>query len=264
MTAHTVSEAAAHIADRIQRCEFGLVAVEGELHGWRQFRSGIAVAELVQPEVKAGSRLKIVASRHAASSVADQLEALDPTERSAPTVTIHGHVVFDPRWGLQIRLLRLTVGHQQPATEANGNRDCPNGAIAWPAAITTIGLVAPSGGDDAVADVEAVLAEAGMETIEHRVAVTGRRASILIAQALDRLALDPRPDATLLVRGGGPISDFSVYDEPLIGIAIDRHRHPVVTGLGHATNRTLADLAAHTACITPTAAALHVTNCPVS
>ncbi|WP_395154933.1 exodeoxyribonuclease VII large subunit [Ilumatobacter sp.] len=103
-----------------------------------------------------------------------------------------------------------------------------------------------------------MLAEANVETIQHRVAVTGPRAPVLIAQALDRLALDPRPAVTLLVRGGGPVSDFAVYDDPLVGIAIDRHRHPVVTGLGHATNTTLADRAAHTACITPTAAAQHV------
>ncbi|MEP1126314.1 MAG: hypothetical protein ABJH68_20725 [Ilumatobacter sp.] len=34
----------------------------------------------------------------------------------------------------------------------------------------------------------------------------------------------------------------------------------MVTGLGHATNSTLADLAAHTACITPTAAAQRVVH----
>lgn len=255
MTSHSVEEVATHIAESIRRCGFGLVAVEGELHGWRRFRSGLAVAELVQPDAEAGARLKVVASRHAAASVVDQLGALDPNERIAPTVTVHGHVVFDPRWGLQVKLLRLTVDGQEPAVGVDGERPCPNAAHAWPLAIRTIGLVAPSGGDDAVADVEAVLAGACVETIEHRVAATGRRASILIAQALDRLALDPRVDVTLLIRGGGPISDFSVYDEPLIGAAIDRHRHPVVTGLGHATNRTLADVAAHTTCITPTAAA---------
>jgi exonuclease VII large subunit len=34
----------------------------------------------------------------------------------------------------------------------------------------------------------------------------------------------------------------------------------VVTGLGHATNHTLADVAAHTPCITPTAAAHLIAN----
>jgi exodeoxyribonuclease VII large subunit len=260
MTSRTVNEVADHIADSIRKCEFGLVAVEGELHGWRRFRSGIGVAELVHHDAKAGARLKVLASHHAAKSVADQLDALDGAERNAPRVVVHGHVVFDPRWGLQIKLLRLTVGRQEPARGVDDERACPNGAIAWPSSITTVGLVAPSGGDDAVADVEVVLAEAGVETIEHRVAVTGRRASVLIVQALDRLALDPRVDVTLLVRGGGPVSDFAVYDEALIGIAIDRHRHPVITGLGHATNSTLADRAAHTACITPTAAAHQVTR----
>lgn len=218
MTARTVNEVAAHIADSIRQCEFGLVAVEGELHGWRRFRSGIGVAELLHSDAKAGSRLKVVASRHAAKSVADQLDALDRDQRRAPTVTVHGHVVFDPRWGLQIKLLRLTIGRQDAAAEVDDERPCPNGAIAWPSSITTIGLVAPSGGDDAVADVGAVVAGAGLEMIEHRVAVTGQRASILIAQALDRLALDPRVDVTLLVRGGGP-------DQRLLRLRRTAHRH---------------------------------------
>lgn len=225
MTALTVTELATEIADSIRKCGFGLVAVEGELNGWKRFRSGIGVAELTQPDSADGERLKVVAARHAAHSVAGQLDALTTAERTAPEVTVHGHVVFDSRWGLQIKLLRLTISRQTPSGE-EFERPRPNGDLVWPTAIRIVGLVAPSGGDDAVADVEAVLAEAGVEMIQHRVAVTGPRASILIAQAHDRLALDPRPDVTLLVRGGGPVSDFAVYDDPLVGIAIDRHRHP--------------------------------------
>lgn len=259
MTALTVTELATDIADSIRRCGFGLVAVEGELHGWKRFRSGIGVAELAQPTSADGVRLEVVAARHAAHSVAGQLETLTAAERTAPEVTVHGHVVFDRRWGLQIKLLRLTIGRQSPIGD-EFERPRPNGELEWPTAIRIVGLVAPSGGDDAVADVEAVLADAGVETIQQRVAVTGPRASILIVQALDRLALDPRPDVTLLVRGGGPVSDPAVYDEPLVGIAIDRHRHPVITGLGHATNSTVADRAAHTARITPTAAAQDISR----
>lgn len=173
----------------------------------------------------------------------------------SPLVTVHGHVVFDPRWGLQVKLLRLAIYETPDDGPTFESRPRPNADLTLPSAIRTVGLVAPSGGDDAVTDIESILAVAGVRIVAQRVSVTGQRAEVRIAQALDRLALDPRLDATLLVRGGGPVSDFAVYDDALFGIAIDRHRHPVITGLGHATNTTLADHVAHTSCITPTAAA---------
>lgn len=254
MTSRTVTELTDDIAASIQDCDFGLVAIDGEMHGWRRFRSGLGVGELTQPG-SSNARLKIVAGHHAAHSVATQLADVDAADQSTVNVTVHGHVVFDPRWGLQINLLRLAIRSESVAGAPDIDRPRPNRDLGWPSEITTVGLVAPSGGDDALADVDSVLSEAGVTVIQHRISVTSPRAAILIAQALDRIALDPRPAVTLLVRGGGPVSDFAVYDDPLVGIAIDRHRHPVVTGLGHATNTTLADRAAHTSCITPTAAA---------
>jgi len=254
MTSRTVTQLASDITAAIRDCDFGLVAIDGELHGWRRFKSGLGIGELTQPG-SSDARLKVVAGRHAAHSVETQLADVDAADSSTVNVTIHGHVVFDPRWGLQVNLLRLAIRSESVAGAPDVDRPRPNGDLDWPSEITTIGLVGPSGGDDALADVESVLSEAGVTMIEHRVSVTSPRAAILIAQALDRLALDPRPAVTLVVRGGGPVSDFAVYDDPLVGIAIDRHRHPVVTGLGHATNTTLADRAVHTSCITPTAAA---------
>lgn len=254
MTSRTVTELTDDIAASIRDCDFGLVAIDGELHGWRTFRSGIGVGELTQPG-SSNSRLKVVVDRHAVHSVTTQLADIETADQSTLNVTVHGHVVFDPRWGLQINLLRLAIRSKSVAGAPDVDRPRPNGDLGWPSKITTVGLIAPSGGDDALADVESVLSEAGVTSIRHRISVTSPRAAILIAQALDRIALDPRPMVALLVRGGGPVSDFAVYDDPLVGIAIDRHRHLVVTGLGHATNTTPADRAAHTSCITPTAAA---------
>jgi exodeoxyribonuclease VII large subunit len=91
--------------------------------------------------------------------------------------------------------------------------------------------------------------------IEHRVPVTGRDAPLRISRALDQLARDQRPEVTLIVRGGGADIDLDVFNHPAVVAAIGRHPRPVVAGIGHATNSTHADEAAHTSCITPTAAA---------
>lgn len=62
-------------------------------------------------------------------------------------------------------------------------------------------------------------------------------------------------DAVLLVRGGGARTDLAPFDGERLGRTIAGLPVPVVTGIGHETDRTVADAVAHTACKTPTAAA---------
>jgi exonuclease VII large subunit len=260
MTDHTVDALLATLDVMIRST--GAVTVTGELTGWRTHRSGTATAELTcgQPLT---ARIRVAARRYAAASATGELADAGRTTTAPGRVSIYGHIVIHPRWGLQLTLLRLRCIDDTPAA-ADDNLARPNTALTWPRLIATIGLLAPAGGDDARADVIAHLATTDLTIIEHRVGVTGPRAAAAIGHALDRLALDPRPDVTLIIRGGGPVSDFAPFDTTLVITAIGRHPRPVVTGLGHADNHTAADRAAHTSCITPTAAAQLVlaTNTP--
>ena len=251
MTEHSVDALLAALDATIRT--IGSVAVTGELTGWRTHRSGMATAELScgQPPT---ARIRIAAPRYAAASAAGELADAGRTTAAAGAVTIHGHVTIHPQWGVQLTLLRLRCIENTPAAPTDHDAR-PNAALPWPRRIATIGLVAPAGGDDARADVIAHLAPTDLTILEHRVGVSGPRAAAAIGHALDRLALDPRPDVTLIIRGGGPVSDFAPFDSTLVIAAIGRHPRPVVTGLGHADNHTAADRAAHTSCITPTAAA---------
>lgn len=115
MTSSTVSEMTADLIDMIRSRGFGLVAVTGELHGWRTFRSGIATAELVDQPSR--SRLRLYAARHAAMSAKAELDDAGWNDGKAAQVTAYGHIVFDPRWGLQIQLLRLAVETTSRPTE---------------------------------------------------------------------------------------------------------------------------------------------------
>ncbi len=230
----------------------GTVTVSGALTEWRIHRSGRATADLTTDQ-PTRARIRIVSTRHAAAAAAADLADAGRVPPDLGLVEATGQPTIDPRWGLQLRLYRIRP--LSSSATLNGNVNTANATTRWPATIATIGLVCPDGGDDARADVHAHLATQPLTMIEHRVAVTGPRAPILITQALDRLALDPRPDVTLLVRGGGPFSDFAPYDSSVVVSAIARHPRPVLTGLGHADTHTNADAAAHTSCITPTAAA---------
>lgn len=59
-------------------------------------------------------------------------------------------------------------------------------------------------------------------------------------------------DAVVLIRGGGSQTDLLIFEQYGIARAIARFPIPVLTGIGHQKNETIADLMAHTALKTPT------------
>ncbi len=62
-------------------------------------------------------------------------------------------------------------------------------------------------------------------------------------------------DVVVINRGGGAQTDFLIFDNYKIGLAVARFPIPIITGIGHQKNETIADLMAHTATKTPTKAA---------
>ena len=67
-------------------------------------------------------------------------------------------------------------------------------------------------------------------------------------------------DAVVIIRGGGAQTDFLIFDDYNIGKAVAKFPIPVITGIGHQKNETIADLMAHTATKTPTKVAEFIIN----
>ena len=81
--------------------------------------------------------------------------------------------------------------------------------------------------------------------------VQGDAAPAQIVNAI--AALDAQDlDVICVVRGGGSKGDLACFDDERVARAIAACATPVMTGIGHTGDESIADLVAHTAAITPT------------
>lgn len=252
------------IADTLQ-ARFSSVVVEGELTGFSRPASGHCYFSLKDAQ----GQLRCAMFRRAAS-----LMAFNP--REGDRVQVRGRLdIYAPRGELQLIVESMQQAGQgalfeqflrlKARLEAEGlfdslrKRDLP----VFPRGI---GLVT-SLGAAALRDVVTTLQRRAphVPVIIASAQVQGAQAApdiCLALQALQQFAeqapeRDNRPilDVILLVRGGGAIEDLWAFNDETLARALSQSALPVVTGIGHETDFTIADFVADMRAPTPTAAA---------
>ncbi|MBN1284999.1 MAG: exodeoxyribonuclease VII large subunit [Anaerolineae bacterium] len=235
------------------------VWLEGEVSNFTQAQSGHLYFTLKDPD----AQIRCVMWRA-------QAERLAALPNHGDRVEVHGKVtVYAPRGEYQV-----VCDHLKPAglgdlhrqfellkakLEAEGLFD-PARKRPIPAFPRQIGVVtSPTAA--AFQDVQNVLRRRwpAVEVILSPAQVQGEKAPPEIIAALNALNAHTGVDVILVVRGGGSLEDLWCFNDERVARAVAASRIPVVSGVGHETDFTLADFAADLRAPTPSAAAELVT-----
>jgi exodeoxyribonuclease VII large subunit len=240
------------------QARFGALSVRGELSGLTRAASGHCYFAL--KDLSGGSALlRCAMFRRAAALLA--FEAMDGQQ-----VELRGRLsVYEPRGELQLvveSMQRLGAGalyeqflRLKARLEAAGLFDAQRKRALdpWPGAL---GIVTSTGAA-ALHDVLAALARRAphVRVVVYPSPVQGAEAAASLVAALQLAGTRREVDTLLLVRGGGSLEDLWSFNDEALVRAIVASPIPVVCGVGHESDVTLADLAADLRAATPTAAA---------
>lgn len=243
------------IADALE-ARFNPVTVVGEISGFSRASSGHCYFSLKD----SAGQLRCAMFRRAASLV-------DFAPRDGDQVEVRGRLgVYEPRGDLQLIVESLRRAGQgalfeqfmlrKARLEAEGLFD-PARKRALPTMPRAIGLVT-SLGAAALHDVVTALRRRvpHIPVVLVPAAVQGAGAPVELVDALESLYDADLPvDVILLVRGGGSIEDLWAFNDETLARTIVRSPVPLVCGVGHETDFTIADFCADVRAPTPTAAA---------
>jgi exodeoxyribonuclease VII large subunit len=131
-----------------------------------------------------------------------------------------------------------------------------NSTLPIPPVPLRIGLVTAEN-SAACSDFLRTLDESGFPFVVYTswASMQGSNTSSSVVKAFNALLKAGDLDVAVLTRGGGSPTDLNWFNDEAIAITISQLPWPVISGIGHETDTTLPDYAAHTRAKTPTHAA---------
>ena len=242
------------IADAIE-ARFNPIAVRGEVSGFTRASSGHCYFTLKDPQ----GQLRCAMFKRSA-------QMLNFAPKDGQSVEVFGRLgVYEPRGELQLVVESMRTTGQgtwfeqflklKAQLEAEGlfNEDRKRPIPERPRAI---GIVT-SLGAAALHDVATALQRRvpHIPVVLSPALVQGADAPASLLQALQALSAKPEIDVILLVRGGGSLEDLWAFNDEQLARAIVACPVPIISGVGHETDFTIADFCADLRAPTPTAAA---------
>ncbi len=242
------------IADSLE-ARFNPVAVQGELIGFSRAASGHCYFSLKDEQ----GQIRCAMFRRAAG-------LLDFAPRDGQLVEVRGRLgVYEPRGELQLIVEAMQQAGQgnlferfvqlKNKLEAEGLFDAGR-KRALPLLPQAIGVVT-SLGAAALHDVVTALQRRAphIPVVIYPASVQGAQAPSELRQALQLAYQRAEVDVLLLVRGGGAMEDLWAFNDEQLARLIVASPMPVVCGVGHETDFTIAEFCADLRAPTPTAAA---------
>ncbi|AFY34791.1 exodeoxyribonuclease VII large subunit [Calothrix sp. PCC 7507] len=95
----------------------------------------------------------------------------------------------------------------------------------------------------------------GLQVLFSPATVQGEQAPESIVKAIERVERDGRAEVLILSRGGGAVEELACFNDERVVRSLANCSIPVITGIGHQRDESLADLVADACVHTPTAAA---------
>ncbi len=254
-----VSQLNRYLKELVERDEIlAALSVEGEICEYSRSMAGHCYFSLKD----ATSQVACVLFRREAAQQLEEVEKL----RKGIAVIVHGFLtVYEPRGGCQVYVERVVVQGAglffQRVEKLKAQLDS-EGLFALerkrplPSYPRVLALVT-SPGSQAYHDVLHRLRTQYpfVRVIEVGVSVQGDGAADEIVMALDIVNRLTSAELILLVRGGGAPEDLAAFNEERLARAIYASRIPVVTGIGHEMDQSIADFVADQRAATPSLAA---------
>jgi exodeoxyribonuclease VII large subunit len=233
---------------------FGEVWVKGELSGVKVAASGHRYFQVKDAEGQLSCAMWAARADRLRFKLADGL-----------AVVLRGTLeVYPQRGSLQLIVAEVTpqgIGELQLAFEQLKAKLDAEGLFAaerkrpLPALPQRLGVVTSASGA-AVRDVLKVLSRwEHLAVLLYPVRVQGRGAEGEISRAIRYLGRSGLVDVVLVVRGGGSLEDLWAFNEEIVARAIAACEVPVISGVGHEVDFTIADFVADVRAATPTQAA---------
>ena len=251
---YTVSDLTARIRDLLMK-NLVDISVHGEISNCREAQSGHFYFTLKDDR----AQVKCVLFKN-------QQRGMKCRPEDGIQVTVRGSIsVYEARGEYQIYVesmdpvgrgaLQLAFEQLKKRLEAEGLFDSSR-KKPLPLLPSRIGLItSPTGA--AVRDVVRILTRRfpNVHLTLYPVRVQGPGAAEGIIEALHCFHKKITVDAILLVRGGGSLEDLWEFNEEIVARAIAKSQVPVICGVGHETDFTIADFVADVRASTPSAAA---------